>query len=101
MSANVDEYVYPRPGETNATSVLCTVEFSHLTGDDAPKPIIKKHDKLLKEHFPWCEYVPRAGWTACGKLYVHYAKRHESFQILTLNTIYQNHTPTAAFGYHW
>lgn len=63
MSEDVDEYAYPRAGEANATSVLCTVEFS-ANGNDVK---VKKHNELFEKHFPWCEYVPRAGWTPCSK----------------------------------
>lgn len=67
MSLDTDTYRYPRPGEQNATSYLCVVEFSDDFGVD---PVVTRFPILQQN--PWIEYVPRAGWTKNGKQYEYY-----------------------------
>lgn len=53
--SDVDEFKYPRAGQTNAKSTLCVVEFD----ENLENVKIHRYEGAIEKKFPWCEYVVR------------------------------------------
>eukprot|EP01083_Nonionella_stella_P082969 229225_1 len=62
ISASVDEMLFPRVGEPNATSRLRILELT--VSADLRSATSQEVDlaRSLRDRFSWCEYVPRFGW---------------------------------------
>jgi hypothetical protein len=56
--SDVDEFKYPRAGQTNAKSTLCVVEFD----EKLENVQVHRYEGAIEKKFPWCEYVVRVGW---------------------------------------
>lgn len=72
IEGNVDDFTYPMAGESNALIDVAVAEFD---SSDLSKssPVVKTLQPSLKERFPWCEYLARAGWTPSGDKFVFFS----------------------------
>ncbi|WAR28947.1 DPP9-like protein [Mya arenaria] len=90
----VDEYRYPRPGKTNATSALQIIDF--CITEDGNEIVSKRSlcdDYLMASY----EYLVRAGWTPDGK-YIHCQWLNRRQTNLALFVIPVNHFHPACSG---
>ncbi len=62
LSSPQEYYRFPRAGQTNATSSLKIIYVK-----EEGTCITKSLPFSFAAYFPWCEYIPRIGWTPCGK----------------------------------
>lgn len=80
IRGEVDKFVYPLAGDENAHFSLSIAE---LTGTSSVKSKLRHLDPSLKERFPWCEYIPRLGWTPNGKsIWVQMLDRQQQHSVL-------------------
>lgn len=100
IRGEVDKFVYPLAGDENAHFCLSIAELSvdpSLTSgananatssapcDSSSAVGIKlKHlSPSLKTRFPWCEYIPRLGWTPNGKkIWVQMLDRQQQHSVV-------------------
>ena len=59
---SIEQHRFPRPGTNNAKSVLKIVTFK-----PGGLTFLLEWNFDFHEHFPWCEYIPRMGWTPNGQ----------------------------------
>ena len=59
---SIEQHRFPRPGTQNSKSALKIVTFK-----PGGLTFLLEWNFDFHEHFPWCEYIPKMGWTPNGK----------------------------------
>ena len=57
-----DKHRFPRTGTNNSKSAMKIVSFK-----PGGMTFLSQLSFDFQEHFPWCEYIPRMGWTPNGQ----------------------------------